>query len=284
MLGACLEALGLALGVAGWLLVMVACGLPQWRVTAFIDSNIVVAQTLWDGLWMSCVVQSTGHMQCKLHDSVLALARHLQAARALTVASAVLGAAGLAAAACGARCTTCVRRPEAKARAVRAGGALLALGGLMALVPLCWMASDIIREFHDPRVPPSKKREMGAAIYTGWAAAALLLAGGGLLGGGGAAGGLRPPPPSGSRGGPPQTGSRGGAPIWPNHRTRAWRPAGASTSSTTCEEKRLRPTVGGGGGRTYFGWAPGGGSYPNKPPPPDKSLEAAGGFDKQHYV
>uniref|UniRef100_A0A3P8SHB0 Claudin 5a n=1 Tax=Amphiprion percula TaxID=161767 RepID=A0A3P8SHB0_AMPPE len=62
MLAACLEFLGLALCVTGSLLVMVACGMPMWKVTAFIDTNIVVAQTIWDGLWMSCVVQSTGQI------------------------------------------------------------------------------------------------------------------------------------------------------------------------------------------------------------------------------
>ncbi|NP_001139855.1 Claudin-5 [Salmo salar] len=62
MLSACLEFLGMGLCLLGSLLVMVACGLPMWKVTAFIDMNIVVAQTIWDGLWMSCVVQSTGHL------------------------------------------------------------------------------------------------------------------------------------------------------------------------------------------------------------------------------
>uniref|UniRef100_A0A674DSR9 Claudin 5a n=1 Tax=Salmo trutta TaxID=8032 RepID=A0A674DSR9_SALTR len=62
MLSACLEFLGMGLCLLGSLLVMVACGLPMWKVTAFIDMNIVVAQTTWDGLWMSCVVQSTGQM------------------------------------------------------------------------------------------------------------------------------------------------------------------------------------------------------------------------------
>uniref|UniRef100_A0A665W1V4 Claudin n=1 Tax=Echeneis naucrates TaxID=173247 RepID=A0A665W1V4_ECHNA len=84
MLAACLEFLGMSLCVTGSLLVMVACGLPTWKVTAFIDSNIVVAQTIWDGLWMSCVVQSTGQMQCKVHDSVLALPQDLQTARIWT--------------------------------------------------------------------------------------------------------------------------------------------------------------------------------------------------------
>lgn len=181
MLAACLELLGLALCVAGSLLVMVACGLPMWKVTAFIDSNIVVAQTIWDGLWMSCVVQSTGQMQCKMHDSVLALTQDLQTARALTVISAVLGVVALTVTVAGARCTNCIGDEPVKARVVSAGGVTYILSGLFVLVPLCWMANNIIVDFHDPLVPPSKKREIGAAIYVGWAAAALLLLGGTLL-------------------------------------------------------------------------------------------------------
>ncbi|KAM8854052.1 claudin-5b [Synchiropus splendidus] len=181
MLTACVEGLGLALSAAGSLLVMVACGLPMWRVSAFINSNIVVAQTLWDGLWMSCVVQSTGQMQCKVHDSVLALTQDLQTARALTVGSAVLGVAALAVTVAGAQCTTCVGDQEVKARTVGAGGVLSIVSGLFMLVPLCWMANNIIVDFYDPTVPPSQKRELGAAIYVGWAATGLLLLGGALL-------------------------------------------------------------------------------------------------------
>ncbi|KAM9841867.1 claudin-5b [Aulostomus maculatus] len=181
MLAACLELLGLALCVSGSLLAMVACGLPMWKVTAFIDSNIVVAQTLWDGLWMSCVVQSTGQMQCKLHDSVLALARDLQAARALTVVSAVLGVVALTVTVAGAQCTNCIKDEAVKAKVVHAGGVVYIVSALFVLVPLCWMANNIIVDFHNPQVPPSKKREIGAAIYIGWAAAALLLLGGTLL-------------------------------------------------------------------------------------------------------
>ncbi|XP_034402612.1 claudin-5b [Cyclopterus lumpus] len=181
MLAACLESLGLAQGLAGSLLVMVACGLPTWKVTAFIDSNIVVAQTIWDGLWMSCVVQSTGQMQCKVHDSVLALSRDLQTARALTVVAAVLAVAALSVTVAGAQCTNCLREEAAKARAVSAGAVLYVASGLSVLVPLCWMAHSIIVDFHDPLVPPSKKREIGAAIYIGWAGSALLLLGGALL-------------------------------------------------------------------------------------------------------
>lgn len=181
MLAACLESLGLALCVAGTLLVMMACGLPMWKVTAFIDSNIVVAQTIWDGLWMSCVVQSTGQMQCKVHDSVLALSQDLQTARALTVVSAVLGVVALTVTVAGAQCTNCIRDEAVKARVVHAGGVIYIVSGLCVLVPLCWMANNIIVDFHNPNLPPSKKREIGAAIYVGWAATALLLLGGTLL-------------------------------------------------------------------------------------------------------
>ncbi|KAM6901226.1 claudin-5b [Lycodopsis pacificus] len=181
MLAACLEFLGLALCLAGSLLVMVACGLPMWKVTAFIDSNIVVAQTIWDGLWMSCVVQSTGQMQCKVHDSVLSLTGDLQTARALTVISAVLAVVALAVTVAGAQCTNCIREETVKVRVVNVGAVLYIVSGLFVLVPLCWMANNIIVDFHDPQVPPSKKREIGAAIYIGWAATALLLLGGTLL-------------------------------------------------------------------------------------------------------
>ncbi|KAI4890405.1 hypothetical protein NFI96_000131 [Prochilodus magdalenae] len=178
----CLEILGMALNVGGTLLVMVACGLPTWKVSAHIDGNIVVAQSFWDGLWMSCVVQSTGQMQCKLHDSMLALSNDLQMARALTVISAVLGALGAALTVSGARCTNCVSMPSTKARAVMSGGALCVASGLFVLVPICWMANNIISDFYNPQVPPASKREIGSALYIGWAAAALLVLAGAALG------------------------------------------------------------------------------------------------------
>ncbi|KAG9331355.1 hypothetical protein JZ751_019354 [Albula glossodonta] len=177
MVSAGLEIIGLALCVIGSLLVMVACGLPMWKVPAFIDSNIVVAQTSWEGLWMSCVVQSTGQMQCKVYDSVLALTHDLQTARALTIISSVLGVLGLMVTIAGAQCTNCIKTELVKARVVNAGGVIYIISGIFALVPLCWMANNIISDFYNPHVPAAKKREIGAALYIGWAATALLLIG-----------------------------------------------------------------------------------------------------------
>ncbi|XDV54713.1 hypothetical protein PO909_022943 [Leuciscus waleckii] len=170
MISACLEIIGLGLSVIGTLLVMVACGLPMWKVSAFIEGNILVAQNIWDGLWMSCVVQSTGQMQCKMHDSVLALTTDLQTARALTIISAVLGVLALMITIAGAQCTNCISKESIKARVVNVGGVIYIIAGLFVLV-----------QFYDPHVPYSKKREIGAALYIGWAGSAMLLVGGAIL-------------------------------------------------------------------------------------------------------
>ncbi|XP_060641870.1 claudin-5 [Anolis sagrei] len=178
---AALELLGLALSVLGWAGALLVAALPMWRVSAFLEHNIVVAQSTWEGLWMDCVVQSTGQMQCKVHDSVLALRPEVQAGRTLTVLAALLGLAALLVTVAGARCTTCLKAGRVKARVAGGGGALFAACGLLVLVPPSWFAHLIIRNFYDPAVQASQKREMGAALYLGWAAAALLLLGGSLI-------------------------------------------------------------------------------------------------------
>lgn len=181
MASAAVEILGLGLGILGWVGVILACGLPMWQVSAFIDVNIVVAQTIWEGLWMNCVVQSTGQMQCKVYDSILALRPEVQAGRALTVIVALLGLVALMVTVVGAQCTNCIRPGKMKSRIVIAGGTIYILCGVLVLVPLCWFANIVISDFYDPSVPPSQKREIGAALYIGWAATALLLFGGCLI-------------------------------------------------------------------------------------------------------
>ncbi|XP_004630485.1 claudin-3 [Octodon degus] len=176
-----LEITGSALAVLGWVCTILCCALPMWRVTAFIGSNIVTAQTIWEGLWMNCVVQSTGQMQCKMYDSMLALSQDLQAARALMVVAIVLIAFGLLVALVGAQCTNCVENDTMKAKITISAGAVLLLSSLLTLIPVSWSANSIIRDFYSPLVPESQKRELGASLYVGWAAAALLLLGGSLL-------------------------------------------------------------------------------------------------------
>ncbi|CAM5105021.1 claudin-4 [Trachemys scripta elegans] len=176
-----LQVLGIALSVIGWLGTILCCGLPMWRVTAFIGNNIVVAQIIWEGLWMNCVVQSTGQMQCKVYDSMLALPQDLQAARALVVIAIVLAVLGLLLAIIGGKCTNCVEDASAKAKVMIVSGIIFIIAGIMILIPVSWSANNIIRDFYNPMVTEAQKRELGASLYIGWAASALLLIGGALL-------------------------------------------------------------------------------------------------------
>uniref|UniRef100_A0A3Q3X5P1 Claudin n=1 Tax=Mola mola TaxID=94237 RepID=A0A3Q3X5P1_MOLML len=103
-----LQILGVGLAVLGWIGNILICMLPLWKVSAFIGNNIVVAQTIWEGLWMTCVVQSTGQMQCKVYDSLLALPPDLQAARAMVIIAILFSLFALLLAVVGGKCTTCI--------------------------------------------------------------------------------------------------------------------------------------------------------------------------------
>ncbi|NXG21232.1 CLD3 protein, partial [Grallaria varia] len=176
-----LEIGGVALSVLGWLCSIICCALPMWKVSAFIGTNIVVAQIIWEGLWMNCVVQSTGQMQCKVYDSMLALPQDLQAARALLVVAIILAIIGLMVAIVGAQCTRCVEDESTKAKIMIVSGVIFQLSGVMTLIPVSWSANSIIRDFYNPLVIEAQKRELGTSLYVGWAASALLLLGGALL-------------------------------------------------------------------------------------------------------
>ncbi|XP_061557713.1 claudin-like protein ZF-A89 [Phycodurus eques] len=181
MASAGLQMLAVFLSAVGFLGAVVACALPMWKVSAFVGSNIVTAQVFWEGLWMNCVKQSTGQMQCKVYDSMLALPRDLQAARALLVIAILLVLLGLLLAGAGGKCTNCVEGEAAKARLAAAAGALLLAGGVLLLIPVSWSAHAVIRDFYNPALGDAQRRELGAALFVGWGAAGLLLIGGALL-------------------------------------------------------------------------------------------------------
>ncbi|KAK6316652.1 hypothetical protein J4Q44_G00120520 [Coregonus suidteri] len=176
-----MEIVGIALGVIGFILGIVVCALPMWKVTAFIGANIITAQTIWEGLWMNCVIQSTGQMQCKVYDSLLALPQDLQAARAMTIIAIILGILGVMVSIVGAKCTNCIDDEPSKAKVMIISGIFFILAGILVLIPVSWSASTIIQDFYNPHLINAQKRELGASLYIGWGAAALLLIGGAML-------------------------------------------------------------------------------------------------------
>ncbi len=86
---------GIALGISGWIFSIVACALPMWCGTVFVNANIVPDERIWQGLWMNCVVQSTREIICKVYNSILALPQEIQASRAMMVIVIVLAFLGV---------------------------------------------------------------------------------------------------------------------------------------------------------------------------------------------
>ncbi|XP_037546112.1 claudin-9-like [Nematolebias whitei] len=188
-----LQLLGLVLALLGWACGALVCASPLWRVSAFVGGELVIAQVLWEGLWMNCLSQTTGHIQCKTYDSTLALPTSAQAARGLTIISLLLCILAVILGVLGAKCTHCMANggQTSKARLARIAGILFIVAGLAYLLPICWTAYAIIRDFYDPNVAAPLKRELGPALYLGWGSSLLLLVGGALLHVGSSAPGAR---------------------------------------------------------------------------------------------
>lgn len=175
------ETSGQVISFIGFVGIAVTCGIPMWRVTSFIGANIVTGQVVWDGLWMKCVMQSTGQMQCTLNESVMRLSQDLQAARALVIISLIFAFIGFGVSFIGAKCTGCLKKDSSKAKVVILSGCLIIAAAILILVPVSWSAAVTIADFQSPLTLDTQKREIGAAIYIGWASAAILLVGGIIL-------------------------------------------------------------------------------------------------------
>ncbi|XP_070838476.1 claudin-like protein ZF-A89 [Chaetodon trifascialis] len=176
------QLVGVCLAIIGFLGTILICGLPMWKVTAFVGANIVTAQVFWEGLWMNCVIQSTGHLQCKAYDSFLALPQDLQASRALISVSIAVSVVAIGLTVVGVRCTNFYHDDWlTKANVGLAGGVVFILAGLLCVIPVSWSAHSIITGFYNPLATEERRGELGASIYVGWASGALLIIGGGVL-------------------------------------------------------------------------------------------------------
>ncbi|XP_072517931.1 uncharacterized protein [Salminus brasiliensis] len=165
MLSTRCQILGIIVALIGFVGTILICGLPAWKVSAFIGSNIVTSQIFWEGLWMNCVVESTGQMQCKVYDSLLALPQDLQAARALVVVALAVGIFGIILTIIGGKCTNFIADEDSKAKVVIAGGIVFIISGLLVMIPVCWTTNVIVRDFYNPILLDAQKRELGASIY-----------------------------------------------------------------------------------------------------------------------
>ncbi|NXS59983.1 CLD8 protein, partial [Brachypteracias leptosomus] len=182
VIGGVLQIAGMLVGGNGMIGTFAVTDMPQWRVSAFIENNIIVFETIREGLWMHCIRQANIRMQCKVYDSVLALSQDLQASRGLMCAGSVLSFLAFMAAIIGMKCMRCAQSSwQAKGYIILTAGLLFSLSGAVELIPICWVANTIISDFYNPVVNVAQKRELGEALYLGWAAAFCLVAAGAIF-------------------------------------------------------------------------------------------------------
>ncbi|KAM9330420.1 putative claudin-24 [Gastrophryne carolinensis] len=162
----------------GCVLICVSTFVPLWK-NLNLDLNELEIWT--SGLWQTCVVQDEGGMQCKDFDSFLALPYELRVARILMFFSDGLGIIGLIISCLCLDCLT-VGTKNTKKLFTLFGGALFWASGAIALVPVCWIAYDIVQEFWDETIPEIVPRwEFGEAMFMCWFGSFFLMFGGSLL-------------------------------------------------------------------------------------------------------
>ncbi|KAM9269982.1 claudin-19 [Morus bassanus] len=181
--GGARELAGYLAALGGWVAALAAAVLPQWRQSSYAGDAIITAVGLHEGLWMSCAAQSTGQVQCRLHDSLLSLDVHIQTSRALMVISLLLGFFGIIVSVVGMKCTKVGEEdPVTKSRIAVAGGVLFVLSGLCTLAAVSLYATQVTYEFfRESTVPINARYEFGSALFIGWGAASLTMLGGSLL-------------------------------------------------------------------------------------------------------
>ncbi|KAM9318924.1 claudin-8 [Pholidichthys leucotaenia] len=178
----CCEVVALVIGFIGLIGVAAVTGLPMWKVTAFIEENIIIMETRWEGLWMNCFRQANIRMQCKVYDSLLFLPPDLQAARGLMCASVALTTFAVIVSAVGMKCTKAVdHRARTKHIVLVTGGCLFLMGCVTTLIPVSWTGHVVITDFYNPLLIDAQRRELGEALYIGWVTSALLFSAGVIL-------------------------------------------------------------------------------------------------------
>ncbi|XP_036448118.1 claudin-4-like [Colossoma macropomum] len=177
------EIVSIALVLIGWITAVVACVLPMWKVSAVTEAGTGRAQTIWEGLWMSCVTKSAEKMQCTAYNSTQAITSDLQAARDMTAIAIITALLPLTLSFMGAKCTNCIKDKALQAKVMIISGVFFIIAGCLVIIPASWIKNSIVQEktprgSYNPSENTAERSELGAALYTGFAAAALLIIGG----------------------------------------------------------------------------------------------------------
>ncbi|XP_062259973.1 claudin-1 [Platichthys flesus] len=177
-----IQLIGFTLAFLGFIGSIASTVMVEWKASSYAGDNIITAQAMYEGLWKTCVSQSTGQIQCKVYDSLLQLPGIVQGARGLMLSSILLCFIATMVSMVGMKCTTCLGdQPEQKDKVALTGGIIFIISGLLALVGTSWYGHRIAQDFYNPFTPTNSRYEFGSALYVGWGAASLVIIGGSFL-------------------------------------------------------------------------------------------------------
>ncbi|GLD52764.1 claudin e [Lates japonicus] len=173
------QRVGFALAVIGFLGAITVCALPMWKFKVFFGKT-VTEPLIWEGLWMYCVVKSTGEMQCKRYGFNYVLPPDLQVARALMVIAIIAAVVGIILGISAGKCTNFVKDPRAKVRVAIAAGIVFICAGILILITVSWSAYTISTGRNYLQTM-NAATDLGIALLFGWGTTVLLILGGALL-------------------------------------------------------------------------------------------------------
>ncbi|XP_072851953.2 claudin-18 isoform X2 [Pogona vitticeps] len=175
------------LGVAG---IIASTCMDQWS-TQDLYNNPVTAVFNYQGLWRTCVRESSGFTECRSYYTILGLPAMFQAVRALMIVGIVLGAFGLLVAIISLKCLRMGNMEDsAKGKMTLTAGIMCIVGGLCAICGVSVFANMLVTNFWMSTAGMYQQGMMqtlttrytfGAALFVGWVAGGLALVGGIML-------------------------------------------------------------------------------------------------------
>ncbi|XP_052610932.1 claudin-4-like [Peromyscus californicus insignis] len=173
-----MEAAGFSLVLLGWLVAIISCSLPLWRVTKVSEET-----SLWEGLWNLCDAERLQNVSCMPYNSLLVLPQELQGSRVLVVICIIIISMGLLLYISRDKLITDESNMSNEGKIKMAASGLFLGAGLLMLVSVSWVTHNVIIDMYNSTNVYQWKPEMGASVYLGWLSSLLLLLGGALLGG-----------------------------------------------------------------------------------------------------
>ncbi|XP_054242125.1 claudin-18 isoform X2 [Indicator indicator] len=171
-----------ALGIGG---IVASTCMDQWS-TQDLYNNPVTSVFNYQGLWRTCVRESSGFTECRGYFTILGLPAMFQAVRALMIVGIVLGILGLLVCIFALKCIHIgSMENSAKANMTLTSGIMFIVAGLCAITGVSVFANMLVTNFwmstanmYQGMQNVQSRYTFGSALFVGWVAGGLALVGG----------------------------------------------------------------------------------------------------------